>query len=153
MTEIFASLYEFFGFLPFYSKDFADHLRGWAPDCSGYTGTVWYNIIAFTMTGVTALGYALMYHIIDSPKWNKKQHWWIVALVILALNWFIAFIIPFNAIRAGNYCKELLLTINDCVGFGFSNAIWSLILFTLLTSFKYPKLFSINCRYTTLWNP
>jgi len=89
MTEFFASLYEFFGLLPFYSKDFADHLRGWAADCSGYTGTIWYNIIAITMTGVTALGYALMYHIIDSPKWNKKQHWWIVALVIIALNWFI----------------------------------------------------------------
>ena len=72
MTEFFASLYEFFGLLPFYSKDFADHLRGWAADCSGYTGTIWYNIIAITMTGVTALGYALMYHIIDSPKWNKK---------------------------------------------------------------------------------
>jgi hypothetical protein len=30
MTEFFASLYEFFGLLPFYSKDFADHLCGWA---------------------------------------------------------------------------------------------------------------------------
>lgn len=153
MKEFFASIYEWFGLLPLYSRDLGDHLRGWDITCSEYIGTPWYNYIGSSMIIVTLLFYALQYHIIDSARFNSKQHWWIIALFIVIVNFLIAFVIPFNSLRAGDYCNQLYFTTSDCVGFGFSNAFWSFILFLLLTSFKYPKYLSINCSHTTFWKP
>lgn len=153
MKELFASIYEWFGLFPLYSRDLGDHLRGWDITCSEYIGTPWYNYVGLIMIIITLFFYLLQYHIIDSPKFKAKHHWWIIALIIVILNFFIAFTIPFNSLQAGNYCNQLSFTVSDCVGFGFSNAFWSFVLFLLLTSFKYPKYLSINCRYTTFWKP
>jgi hypothetical protein len=153
MKELFANIYEWFGLLPLYSRDLGDHLRGWDINCINFIGTPWYNYVGFAMIIVTLLFYALQYHIIDSSRFKAKHHWWIMALLIVILNFLIAFTIPFNSLQAGDYCNDLYFNVADCVGFGFSNALWSFILFLLLTSFKYPKYLSNNCRYTTFWKP
>lgn len=157
MEEFFASLYEWFGFNKLYKTDMGDYLRGWDITCSCYCDTNWYNIIGWTMIIITALIYALQYHIIDNSRWNKKQHWWIFALLIVALNFLIAFTIPFNTVKAGDYCNQLNLSVADSIGFGLSNAIWSFILFALLTSFPFPRKVipsrNGNCINTTFWKP
>jgi len=157
MKEFFASLYEWFGLNLFYSTDMGDQLRGWDITCTDYIEKPWYIYIGWTMIALTALIYALQYHIIDSSRWNKKHHWWIFALLIAGLNFLIAFLIPFNSIQADDYCQELNLSVSDCTGFGLSNAIWSFILFVLLTSFPFPRNVipsrNGNCRNTTFWKP
>jgi hypothetical protein len=153
MKEFFANIYEWFGLLPLFSRDLGDHLRGWDITCSEYIGTPWYNYIGSIMIIVTLFFYALQYHIIDSSRFKAKHHWWIIAFIIVILNFLIAFAIPFNSLQAGDYCNQLYFTASDCVGFGFSNAFWSFVLFLLLTSFKYPRHLSNNCRYTTFWKP
>ncbi len=154
MADFFANLYEWFGLIPFYSKDMGDKLRGWDITCTAYSETNWYVMIGTFMIILTVFFYALQYHIIDKSRWNKKQHWWLFALVIVVLNFLIAFTIPFNAIQAEDFCNTLILSVSDCIGFGISNAIWSFILFILITTIPvFRRRFSTNCRETTFWKP
>ncbi len=153
MTNFFASLYEWFGLMPLYSRDLGDHLRGYDITCSGYIGTPWYAYIGSVMFLLTIFLYALLYHIIDSPRFMRKYHWWIFALIIVSLNFLIAFLIPFNSLQAGDYCNQLNLSVSDCIGFGLSNAIWSLLLYGFVSSIPLVRRFSTNCSHTTFWKP
>lgn len=153
MIDFFASLYEWFGTLPFYKEDFGNLLMGWDSTCTDFIDSPWYTYIGIIMIIITSLIYAFQYHIIDSSGFNKKQHWWLMALIIIGLNFFIAFIIPFNIIQSGNYCSQLSLTMADCLGFGFSNAIWSFILFLLISTPPILRKLSNNCSETTFYRP
>lgn len=153
MDEFFASLYEWWGLLPFFSTDMGDHLRGYDNTCSDYVDTNWYVNIGWMMTVLTGLFYVVQYHILDSPRFNKKYHWWSFALVNMIINFLIAFAIPFNAIQTEDFCDQLNITVGDCAGFGFSNALWSLLLFALVTSVPWIRMQSVNCRHTTFWKP
>ena len=153
MEEFFASLYEWFGLNPLYSTDMGDQLRGWDITCTDYIGTPWYVIIGWIMITTTAVFYALQYHIIDSSRWKNKTHWWIFALIIVLANFLVAFLIPYNSIQAGDYCNQLNISVSDCVGFGLSNAVWSFILFAVITTIPVFRRFSNNCRHTTFWKP
>jgi len=153
MTDFFAALYEWFGLISFYSIDLGDHLRGWNLLCEAFTGTPWYVYTGWTMFLITGLVYALQYHAYDRSHFNKKHHWWLVALVVVLLNFLIAFAIPYNALQAGNYCAGLDWSVPDCAGFGLSNALWSFILFVLITTLPFPRRLSTNCSHTTFWKP
>jgi hypothetical protein len=155
MKEVFASLYEWFGLMLLYKDDMADHLRGWDIPCESYDGTPWYLYMGWTMLATSALAYTIQYHIIDRSDYNKKHHWWMTALLLVILNFLIPFSITFNTVSAGPdfYCKELDLQISDCIGFGLSNAIWSLILFMFISSIPFPRSRSTNCINTTFWKP
>lgn len=154
MRDFFASLYEWFGLIPFYSTDLGEHLRGYDITCSDYLGTPLYVYIGSIMILLTLFFYFLQYLIINSSRFNKRIHWWIIALIIVLLNFLVAFTLPFNDLQAGDYCNQLKMSVSDCVGFGFSNALWSFILFLLITSFPYPrKLTGYNTTDTTFWKP
>lgn len=153
MQEFFATIYEWFGMIPFYSKDMGDHLRGFDVTCTDYIATPWYVYIGWIMLVLTALTFALQYYIVDSPKYNKARHWWFFALGLVLLNFFTAFGIPYNSLQAGGYCNQLNLTISDCVGFGFSNVLWSLIFYGIISTIPILRSRSTNCRHTTFWKP
>jgi hypothetical protein len=153
MKEFFAGLYEWWGLNPFYATDLGDHLRGYDITCSDYIATPWYSYIGLSMLTVTLFLYALQYHIIDSTRFNKKYHWWLIAIIIFGLNFIIAFSIPFNSLQTENYCSQLIFGTADCIGFGMSNAIWSLLFFIVITTIPWIRGRSVNCRHTTLWKP
>ena len=153
ITNFFASLFEWFGINHLYSKDLGEHLRGYDITCTDYFGTHWYSIIGISMLVITVLCYALQYHILDKFRFNRCRHWWIFLVILFTLNFFIGFVIPFNTIQSGDYCQQLIISTTDCIGFGFSNAVWSFIAYVILTSFKYPRDLANNCRYTTFWKP
>jgi len=154
MRDFFAGLYEWFGLIPFYSTPLGEHLRGWDITCSDYMGTPLYVYIGWIMIVLTILFYVLQYYGINSPRFNKRVHWWLIALAIFLFNFLIAFTWSFNDLQSGDYCSELKFSVADCVGFGISNAIWSFILFLLLTSFPIPrKLAGANMTNTTFWKP
>ena len=154
MSDFFASLYEWFGLVPFYSTDLGEHLRGYDITCSAYMGTNLYMGIGLAMLGVTAAVYILQYYVINSPAWNKRMHWWLFALLLVVVNFLIAFGFPFKDLQAGDYCTQLRISVLDCVFFGISNAIWSFILFLLLTSFPVPRRWAgHNMTDTTFWKP
>jgi hypothetical protein len=153
MNDFFASVYEWFGLIPFYSRDLGDHLRGWDITCTDYIGTSWYIYVGWIMISMTSFFYALMYHVIDSPRFNRRTHWWMIAGVVFVLNFLIAFAIPFNSIQAGDYCQQLNITTADCLGFGLSNALVSIVVFTIISSIPLIRRVSRNCRNTTFWKP
>lgn len=153
MNDFFAAFYEWFGLIPLYSKDFGDHLRGWDITCTDYIGSPLYTYIG-TITVITVvLFYALQYHIIDSSKFKSKIHWWLIALLICIISFLVAFSLPFNDIQSGDYCNQLNISTIDCVGFGISNAVWSILFFALISTIPYPRRLSINCRHTNFWRP
>jgi hypothetical protein len=154
MNDLFASLFEWFGLNPFYSKDLGEHLRGWDITCTDYIGSPLYVYVGLTMVILTVVFYILQYHLINSSRFNKRMHWWIVVALISGLNFFVAFILAFNDLQFGNYCSQLRFTIFDCLFFGLSVAIWSWILFMLLTSLPYPRSWAgHNMTETTFWKP
>ena len=153
MKGFFQKLYEWGGLNQLYNKDLADHLFGLDITGEGFFGTPWYSYIGLSMFAITIFFYALQYHIIDSTRFNKKYHWWLIALIIVVLNFVIAFSIPFNSLQTGNYCSDLYFNILDCIGFGITNAIWSLVLFIIITTIPWIRSRSVNCRHTTLWKP
>ena len=153
MEEFFATIFEWFGTNPFYSTDLGDHLRGFDITCTDYIGTHYYVIIGWIIIGITFFNYSLQYHIIDSPRFNRKHHWWLIALTISLLSFLVAFLIPFNAIEASDYCIDLNITTSDIIGFGISVSIWSFLLFLFISSIPWIRSLSTNCRNTTFWKP
>jgi hypothetical protein len=153
MTIFFSTLYEWFGLIAFYSNDLADHLRGWDMLCEDHTGTPWYVYVGWLMLLVVGLAYVFQYHVYDRSHFNKKQHWWLMALIVVILNFLIAFTFPYNSLQAGDHCMDLHWSIPDCAGFGLSNALWSFIFFAVITSLPFPRRLSTNCSHTTLLTP
>ena len=153
MQEVFAKIYEWFGLIPFYSKDMGDHLRGFDVTCTDYIATPWYSYIGWIMLVTTIFTFALQYYIVDSPKYSQARHWWFFALGLVLLNFLIAFAIPYNDIQDSNFCNQLKLNVSDCVGFGFSNALWSLIMYIIISTIPIFRKMSTNCEFTTFWKP
>lgn len=153
MNELFSGIYEFGGILPFYSADLGEHLRGFDITCSNYIGTLWYTYVGLIMLGITMLSYALLYHVIDSPRFARRRHWWITALIICVLNFVFAFTVTLNSVHSPDHCKQLHISSGDVVGFGIDNALISLLFFIVVTSIPYIRYFSTNCKYTTFWKP
>ena len=153
MKDIFANMYEWWGFLPLYSNDLAEHLRGYDLTCSDYFATPWYTYIGWSMIAVVAVLYALQYHIVDSTRFMRRHHWWIVVLIISILNFSIAFSLPYNSVQSGDYCNQLNISFSDCAGFGLSNVIWGFVIFLVITTIPWLRKLSTNCRHTTFYKP
>lgn len=151
MTDFFASLFESWGLNPLYATDLGEHLRGYNLQGT-YDGTPWYSNIGWILFGSTLLIFALQYFIINSSRFNRAWHWWVMALILASINFGTAFTIPYNDLNSGNINTHLHVTISDCIGFGVSSAIWSIILLGVVTITPLKKL-SSQCRNTTFWKP
>jgi hypothetical protein len=136
MNEFFARMYEWFGFLPLYSHDLGDHLRGMDFACTGYFAIPWYTYTAFIMILSTIIIYGLQYDLISGARFTRRRHWGLAALMIVITNFFVAFIMPYMVILAGSYCQRLKISIYDCIGFAISNALWALVFFALLSTIR-----------------
>jgi hypothetical protein len=136
MKEFFAHLYGWFGLFPIYSKDLDDFLRGWDYACVGYFALPWYIYIGLMMIVLTVLIFALQYDLISSDRFKSQEHWELSASVVITVNFVVAFTIPAVAIFRQMHCPALQITLSDCVFFGISNAVWSFILFCLLSGLE-----------------
>lgn len=148
MVDFFAALFEWWGLNGMYSTDLADHLRGYDPTCTDYSGTPWYNYTGITMLAMSVVFYALYYHVLDSSRWQRRGHWFIFVLIAAGLSFLVGFILTYNALQSSEYCLQLQFTIMDCVGFGASMAIWTMVVITLISLSPYPRGLSNNCRLT-----
>src|ERR1700722_11375647 len=93
LQHFFSRLFEWFGLIPLYSKDLAEYLKGHDFTCTDYLGTPLYTYFGWMMMALTFMFYILQYYIIDSSRYNKREHWWFVALVNTILNFVISFVI------------------------------------------------------------
>jgi len=136
MKYFFAHLYEWFGWIHIYSNDMSDFLKGWDYACVGYFALPWYTLIGMMMIILTVLIFALQYDLISGTRFKKREHWELAALVVLIINFLIAFSVPLIAISKNMHCPSLRLTISDSIYFGLSNAVWAFILFSILSAIR-----------------
>jgi hypothetical protein len=133
MTKFFECLYEWFGLIPVYSKDMAEFLKGMDVSCTGYYALPWYFYVGIFMLVITLLLFGLQYDLVSSQRFPKTQHWELAAFVVFVVNFAFAFTVPFVAHETKFYCPNLHITTLDCMGFGLSNAVWAVVLFSLLS--------------------
>ena len=153
IDDFFSSLYEFFGLMPLYSEDMAYALTGTDP-CGTEEGTHWLTIIGLLMISSVVLTYLIFYHFYNSSGFNKVKHWWIVAMIMLSFNFFIAFVLSFNIYSGAEDCEKLgTIVFMDTVSIGLVNAIWSILIYIFITTIPWPRRMSTNCSGTTFWRP
>jgi hypothetical protein len=98
--------------------------------------------------------YALQYHIIDSPRFNGPKWWWIFASIAFVLNFAIACLVlnshldGTHELSCVNEMAEILKW-TDILLFALGNAIWSFILFVLISCPPLTRKLSKNCFNTT----
>lgn len=116
-----------------------------------------YLIIGSVTIVISALIGALYYKILDKPRW---AHWycWVIALVI---NAFINFWWGWQPVLQNLYDGDMdvmnqqtgqmvtYVTENNCLMFGFANAIMATLIFIVL-SFAIFRFISTNCKYSPL---
>lgn len=147
MIDFIAMIYEWFG----YGTDLGTHLRGYDITCSDFSGTNFYFQIFIIMLLINLGLFIAMYLVIDkfTAKFSTKTSWWIMAFIGMVMNFGIAFSLP----KTVTACDQLIFGASDLMLFGVANAVWSLIVFALLTSFPFPRMLSVNARLTTFWKP
>jgi len=133
MRDFFAHMYEWFGLVPLYSRDLSDFLKGWDYACVGYFALPWYTYIGLLMFITTILIFALQYDLVSGERFKKWEHAELSVFIVVVVNFAIAFTIPAVAILKKMHCPGLHLTFSDCLVFGLSDAIWSFILFGILS--------------------
>ena len=118
----------------------AEHLRGLDLQCNNFTRQSIYNIVficLFVTNFIIAINY--YYGIFNRRPFNRLG-WWLLNAIIGAIVLFaVAFSYSNNDFSTKNYCKNLNITTSDCYGFGFTAAIYSIlvfIIFSLLIKWK-----------------
>lgn len=135
------------------SEFFITHINGMTASCMGVQDNKIVNQVGLVMIVTVLLGYALLYHFIDSTRYHKKGCVWLMGLVLALLNALIAFFWVFGDIRSGNFCSLNPITMTDAIGFAMTNAIWALLLFLIISSLPFPRAMSKNLSHTTFWKP
>jgi len=90
---MFRAIYEVFGLNPFFSANMAQFLAGMEDLCGEkYSGVPLYTFYGIVTTAVTALVYALKYHLLfDKNKYGSSGWWWIFAGFTFVFNFvFVA---------------------------------------------------------------
>ena len=120
-----------------------------------------FSVLIVVVVGI-ALGYALLYHVIDSASYNKRKHLWMVmsvtASVVFAFTlWYVPFSVKSgiasmqetsaNPLESG-FTQPLTLAygVMNAIPIGLAAMFWTMVLFGLLTLSPFPRGRSINCR-------
>ena len=136
-----------------FSDFFSIHLNGMTSGCTGVESSNTANLVGWLTLGVVALCYAVLYHFIDSPKYHRKKWVFLTGMAVAIISALIAFFSVFNDFRTQNFCALNPFGINDVIGFSLLNALWSFLLFVILTSLPFPRKLSKNLSNTTIWKP
>lgn len=142
ISEILISLFESLG-LYSSSNGLGDHLRGLDVECNDYVNQSIYNLVflcVFLINGFILLNY--YYGLFNRVKFTNLFTWLINISIGALILFLISFIYTNNDFISGNYCQDLSITTEDCIGFGLVSAIFS-ILWSLIFSFII-KWWSIN---------
>lgn len=156
MKGFFANIYEWFGYFIFpYTKEFGNMLNGKDQSCNNGQGDNYYVLLGFTLIISCIIVFVTQYYLINRSNFNKKKHWWIMALLLALINFMFAVIYTSNLIQNESFCSDDKQKISsiDCYLFGLDNAFWSLILFVIITSIPFLRSKSSNCSETTFWKP
>lgn len=112
----------------------AEHLRGMNLICEDLTLPSIYKIVfawLFCINTIVIFNY--YYGFFNRSPFNRWG-WWLTNVIVSSIAiFFVAFIYPYNDLTTGYYCKQLSISIADCIGFGFTTVIFSIVWCILLS--------------------
>lgn len=127
ISDFFITLFESLG-LYSSANGLGEHLRGLDVQCNDFTNQSIYNIVflcIFIINLVIVLNY--YYGVFNRVNFTNFLSWFLNILTGSLIIFFIAFLYANNDFVTGNFCPDLSISSSDCVGFGVTAAIFSLV--------------------------
>lgn len=127
ISDFFITLFESLG-LYSSANGLGEHLRGLDVQCNDFTNQSIYNIVflcIFIINLVIVLNY--YYGVFNRVNFTNFLSWFLNILAGSLILFFIAFLYANNDFVTGNFCPDLSITSSDCVGFGLTASIFSLV--------------------------
>jgi hypothetical protein len=110
------------------SSGLGEHLKGMATDCSNYTRPSIYNTVFLSMLIINfVVVWNYYYGLFNKVPWNRTWKWLLNIVAGALIVFGIAFIYSNKDISTQNYCNQLQINKSDCIGFGITAAIYSLL--------------------------
>lgn len=155
MKEIFPEIYSWFESL--FGNELYNYLYGYNCDEQAFTDPDQFNLYGLWMLLVTLAVACIYYLALNHPRLNHLWHWLVAMFLAVVTNFFWAFLgtksdfdnglIPDCLMYEYNEDGEVayqLIYLQDCVNFGASNAIITIVVFALVScGLKYA---SRNCK-------
>lgn len=133
ITEFLISIFES---LNLYSSasGLGEHLRGLNLDCTDYSRQSIYSMVFLALFFVNSIIISNYYYGILNRVPFNTGFWWLLNVFFGALIMFIvAFLYANNDLSSNDFCPDLSVTTSDCIGFGATSAIFSIIWSCLLS--------------------
>lgn len=132
ISELCITIFESLG-LYSAANGLGEHLRGLDVECNNFTNQSIYNIVFLCIVIINTLIVVNYYYgIFNRVNFTNFLSWCINVLVGALIIFSIAYLYVYNDFSTGNYCKDLAISDSDCIGFGITASIfsivWSLIL-------------------------
>lgn len=127
ISDFFITLFESLG-LYSSASGLGEHLRGLDVQCTDFTNQSIYNIVflcIFIINLLIVLNY--YYGVFNRVNFTNFLSWFLNILSGSLIIFFIAFLYANNDFVTGNFCPDLSISSADCVGFGVTAAIFSLV--------------------------
>jgi hypothetical protein len=127
ITDFLIAIFESFG-LYSASNGLGDHLRGLDVQCNDYSNQSIYNVVflcVFTINSLIVINY--YYGLFNRVNFTNFLSWLINVLVGSLILFSIAYLYANNDVSTGNFCKDLSITNSDCIGFGATASIFSIV--------------------------
>ncbi len=148
MNYLFDQLFNWWGQWT-HGTDLRQFLKGFNTLTGDYSGSARYALVGIIMIFLTSAILCLYYLVLDSDRLRKRKYWLMFLTGSSVLHFFIAFIIATAGVEAVK-TQQIDVSYFDCIGFGVSVMIWSMLWFVTFSLTPYPRRWGINCRHTPL---
>lgn len=133
MEEFLITIFESFN-LYSTQNGLGEHLRGLDIKGIDYSNQSIYSMVFLSLFIVNALIIVNYYYgLLNRIPFNRFFWWFINVLLGSVILFFIAFLYSNNDFVTGNYYTKLSISTSDCVGFGLTSAIFSILWCCILT--------------------
>jgi len=113
----------------------SEHLRGLDINGTAYTDQSIYSMVFLSLFIVNSLIVINYYYGVFNRIPFNRVIWWLVNVIIGSIIlFFVAYLYANNDFSTGNIYSELSVTSSDCVGFGITSAIYSILWCTFLST-------------------
>lgn len=133
LNDIVATIFESFNL--YSAEGLGPHLSGLSTDCSSLSNQSIYNIIficILTLNTIIMINY--YYGFFNRVKFTNLLTWFLNLIIGSGIVFLIAYFYANNDFETNNFCQNLTITHSDCIGFGLTAFIYS-ILWSLIVSF------------------
>lgn len=105
-----------------------EHLRGLDVQCNGFNNQSIYNLVFLYLFAINSLIIIHYYYgLFNTPKFTNVLTWVLNVFAGAIILFAIAFLYVYNDFITNNYCPDLKITTSDCVGFGITASIFSIV--------------------------